>query len=233
MKTRLGIGCLLAVLALLAGFVVLPSFASDFYDDFEPYEHLRNNDFEGGFGDDGTGFAWEGFDNCGDEEGCTASFHDDTWDPVVYDGEHSQLIEINTFCRGASLPNRYAGIYQKVYVVRAPLPPPSPDKLCIYGMLRSRSGDPDPASWGYTVQVGLDHHGGTDWSALSEDDWYDVPWDTVYTKEAPGDEMDAFCMEVFTTSRSQVTIFIRLWKKWPTNNREVLLNLDGISYIGY
>jgi hypothetical protein len=223
MKTRLGIGCLLAVLALLAGFLVLPSFA------FGPFEHIHNGDFEGGFGEDGIGLDWKGFDNCGEEEKCTASFHDDTWDPVVYDGEHSQLIEINTFCRGASLPNRYAGIYQKV-TTRAR--PPYVDELCIYGMLRSRSGDPDPASWGYTVQVGLDHNGGTDWSALSEDDWYDVPWDTVYTKDAPGDEMDAFCMQIIPLGHD-LTIFIRLWKKWPTNNREVLLNLDGISYIGH
>jgi len=30
-------------------------------------------------------------------------YYDETWTPVIYDGVHSQLLEINTFCRGASI----------------------------------------------------------------------------------------------------------------------------------
>ena len=98
-------------------------------------------------------------------------------------------------------------------------------------MLRSLWGDPDPASWGYTAQVGIDQAGGTDWSALTEDDWADVPWDTVHPRTEPGGEMDSYCMNVTAESNS-LTLFIRLWKKWPTASREVLLNVDGITLKG-
>jgi hypothetical protein len=217
MRVRIGVGSLLAFLALVVALVVLPSVAG-------PTNNLvANGDFEGGFGPDGVAYGWHDFDNEGE---MTASWHDDTWPPVVYDGAHSQLIEINTVCRGASDPDRYAGIYQKVSVKAG-----TTYELCLHGMLRSLWGDPDPASWGYTAQVGIDQKGGTDWSALTADDWTDVPWDTVYPRTEPGEEMDSYCMNVKAESRS-LTLFIRLWKKWPTAGREVLLNVDGITLEG-
>jgi hypothetical protein len=217
MRVRIGIGSLLAFLALVVALVVLPSIAG-------PANNLvANGDFEGGFGPNGVAYGWHKFDNGGEMK---ASWHDDTWRPVVYDGDHSQLIEINTVCRGASDPDRYAGIYQKVAVKAG-----TTYELCLHGMLRSLWGDPDPASWGYTAQVGIDQKGGTDWSALTADDWTDVPWDTVYPRTEPGEEMDSYCMNVKAESRS-LTLFIRLWKKWPTAGREVLLNVDGITLEG-
>jgi hypothetical protein len=228
MKTRLGIGCLLAVLTLLVGLSVLPSSAE------RMVECIDNPDFEvelwvGADGKHGVAQGWKSFDNGG---AMTASFHPDTWVPVVYNGKYSQLIEINTFCHGASDPNRYAGIYQWIWV-----PKGTTCELCMHGLLRSLPGDPDPASWGYIVQVGIDHQWGNDWSALTVEDWTDVPWDTVHPKSAPpgidpdltpDEKMDSFCMD-FTSESDFITIFIRLWKKWATNNREVLLNLDAVS----
>ena len=217
MKIRLGIGSLLALLALLVGVLVLPSIAG-------PADNLAvNGDFEGGFGVNGVAFGWQKFDNGGE---MTASWHDDTWAPVVYDGAHSQLIEINTICRGASDPNRVAGIYQTLAVT-----PGTTYQVCLHGMLRSLAGDPDPQSWGYTANLGIDQNGGTDWSALKAEDWTDIPWDMVYPRTAPGDEMDSFCMNVAAKSNS-LTLFVRLWKKWPTAGREVLLNVDGITFKG-
>jgi hypothetical protein len=217
MRVRIGIGSLLAFLALVMALVVLPSIAG-------PTNNLvANGNFEGGFGPDGVAYGWHDFDNEGE---MTASWHDDTWPPVVYNGAHSQLIEINTVCRGASDPDRYAGIYQKVSVKAG-----TTYELCLHGMLRSLWGDPDPASWGYTAQVGIDQKGGTDWSALTVGDWTDVPWDTVYPRTQPGEEMDSYCMNVKAES-SSLTLFIRLWKKWPTAGREVLLNVDGITLKG-
>jgi hypothetical protein len=216
-RVAAGIGSLLALMVLLVAVVVMPSIA-------DPGTNLvANGDFEGGFGVNGVANAWQKFDNGGE---MTASFHDDTWPPVVYDGAHSQLIEINTFCRGASDPDRYAGIYQKLSVTAG-----TTYELCLYGMLRSLTGDPDPISWGYTAQVGIDQAGGTDWSVLGVEDWTDVPWDKVYPREEPGDELDSYCMNVKAES-SSLTLFVRLWKKWPTASREVLLNVDGITFKG-
>jgi hypothetical protein len=212
-----GIGSFLALMLLLGALVVLPSIAG-------PGTNLvANGDFEGGFGINGVASGWQKFDNGGE---MTASFHDDTWPPVVYDGAHSQLIEINTFCRGASDPDRYAGIYQTLSLTAG-----TTYELCLHGMLRSLPGDPDPVSWGYVPQVGIDQTGGTDWSTLGVGDWTDVPWDQVYLREEPGEELDSYCMNVKAES-SSLTLFIRLWKKWPTASREVLLNVDGITFEG-
>lgn len=217
MKIRIGMGCLLALLVLLVGLVVIPSIAG-------PAANLVvNGDFEGGFEWNGLARGWGSFDNGGE---MTPSWFDDTWAPVVYDGMHSQLIGINTFCRGASDPHRYAGIYQTLSVTKG-----TTYELCMHGMLRSLWGDPDPKSWGYTPQVGIDQEGGTDWTALAVDDWTDVPWDTVHTKYEPGEEMDSYCMNV-TAESDSLSLFIRLWKKWPTASREVLLNIDGITFEG-
>ena len=218
MRTRIGagIGSLLAVIVVLALVVVAPSIAN-------PGSNLvANGDFEGGFGVDGVAYAWHKYDNGGE---MTASFHDDTWAPVIYDGAHSQLIEINTVCRGASDPDRYAGIYQALSVKAG-----TTYELCMHGMLRSLWGDPDPISWGYVAQVGIDQAGGTDWTALAADDWTDVPWDQVHPRTEPGD-MESFCMNVKAKSDS-MSLFVRLWKKWPTAGREVLLNIDGITLDG-
>jgi hypothetical protein len=219
MRTRIGIGVgsLLAVVILLALVVVAPSIAN-------PGSNLvANGDFEGGFGVDGVAQDWHGFDNGGE---MTASFYGDTWPPVIYDGAHSQLIGINTVCRGASDPDRYAGIYQNLSVKAG-----TTYELCMYGMLRSLWGDPDPITWGYVAQVGIDQAGGTDWTALTVDDWIDLPWEHVYPRTEPGEQMDSFCMNVKADS-SSMTLFIRLWKKWPTAGREVLLNIDGITLDG-
>lgn len=218
MRIRIvGIGSLLALSALVIGLLVLPSIAG-------PANNLvANGDFEGGFEVDGVAYGWHEFDNGG---AMRASWHDDTWAPVVYDGSHSQLVEINTFCCGASDPNRVAGVHQTLSVNAG-----TTYELCLHGMLRSLRGDPDPQSWGYTAGVGIDQDAGTDWSALSAEDWTDIPWETVHPRTAPGDEMDSFCMNVKAES-SSLTLFIRLWKKWPTAEREVLLNVDGITFKG-
>lgn len=217
MRIRIGVGAFLAVVALLAAVAVVPSVAGP------AGNLLTNGDFEGGFGPGGVARGWYRFDNGGE---MMASLYDDTWPPVVYDGAHSQLIEINTFCRGASDPDRYTGIYQTLAVQAG-----TTYELCLYGMLRSLSGDPDPRSWGYTAQVGIDQAGGADWSALTAEGWTDVPWDKVYPREEPGEEMGRFCMNVKAQSNT-LTLFIRLWKKWPTASREVLLNVDGITFEG-
>lgn len=217
MRIRIVIGSFLALLALVVGLLVLPSIAG-------PTDNLvANGDFEGGFDVDGVAYSWHEFDNGG---AMTASFHDDTWPPVVHDGAHSQLIEISTECQGASDPDRVAGVYQTMSVKAG-----TTYELCLHGMLRALRGDPDPRSWGYTANVGIDQDGGTDWSALVAEDWADIPWDTVYERTAPGEEMDSYCMNVKAESDS-LTLFIRLWKKWPTAGREALLNVDGITFKG-
>jgi len=189
-----------------------------------PTERLANGDFEEGFGPDGVGLGWHKFDNGGQ---ATYGWYDDTWTPVVWSGQHSQLIEINTSCRGASDPDRYAGIYQTVAVV-----PGATYEFSLHGLLRAREGDPvvvgDEDPFSYRVQWGYDPNGGTDWQAVTN--WVELPWDTIYWRESPG-PMFSYSTNLTATS-DRLTLFLRVWKKWGTAQRELDVNLDAISLKG-
>ncbi len=77
---------------------------------------LKNGNFEAGFTSAGgcgaVGKGWSCFTNGGR---AAYGFYDDQWSKTVWDGGHSQLIEINTK-QNSSEPDRYAGIYQTAAV---------------------------------------------------------------------------------------------------------------------
>jgi len=184
-------------------------------------ELLANGSFEGGFqyipGCGMVGLGWGCFQNGGT---AAYGFYDEMWDPVVWDGEHSQLIEINTKQMGGD-PDRYAGIYQTVDVVRGEV-----YDFTIRGMIRADDNDPDP--WRYRVQVGFDHHGGTDWTLVAN--WVELPWDDYYPRTSPGSFSEYRTSVVAEGDR--LTVFVRVWKKWGDWYREVDVDLDGISLFG-
>ncbi|NOZ29976.1 MAG: LysM peptidoglycan-binding domain-containing protein [Chloroflexi bacterium] len=186
-----------------------------------PVELLKNGSFEEGFVyQDGCGMVgvnWGCFQNGGTAH---YGFYDDQWDPVVYDGEHSQLIGIDTKKVGGD-PDRYAGIYQTVSVV-----PGETYHFSIRGMIRADDQDSDP--WRYRVQVGFDHTGGSDWTAVTN--WIELPWDTYYPRTAPGD-FSQYETNVVAQG-SKLTVFVRVWKKWGDWYRELNVNLDAISLTG-
>jgi hypothetical protein len=216
-RRRMFVGALL--LALLAAVFAVPGIQLA----GGATERLTNGDFEKGFRSTPAGFVgdgWHWFHNGGE---ATYGFYDDTWTPVLYDGQHSQLIEINTFCRGGSDPDRYAGIYQTVAVT-----PGETYELSLHGMLRALEDDPDRTGYNYRVQYGVDYNGGTDWSAV--DNWIEIPWDTVHPRLSPG-AMDSYSTGITATS-NRLTLFVRVWKKWGTASRELDVNLDAISLKG-
>ncbi|MEJ2212356.1 MAG: hypothetical protein P8129_25490 [Anaerolineae bacterium] len=207
------------LLALVAAVVAVPGIqiASG------PVERLTNGDFESGFyatplGYVGNGWGW--FTNDGE---ATYGFYDETWTPVVYDGDHGQLIEINTYSRATSDADRYAGVFQTVAVV-----PGETYDLSFYGMLRALADDADRSGYNYRLQYGIDYDGGSDWSTVA--DWVEVPWDTVHPRLSPGD-IDSFSTSVEATG-PRLTLFVRAWKKWGTVGRELDVNLDAISLVG-
>jgi hypothetical protein len=186
-------------------------------------ERLANGNFEGGFYPTPVGMVanhWKWFNNGGQ---ASYGFYDETWAPVVYDGKHSVLVEINTYDRAGSDPDRYAGIYQTVAVV-----PGETYELSLHGMMRVLEDDPDMEGYNYRVQYGIDHNGGQDWKAVSE--WYELPWNTVYPRLTPG-SMDSYSTSIEATS-NRLTLFVRAWKKWGTAMRELDVNLDAISLKG-
>jgi hypothetical protein len=188
-----------------------------------PTERLANGDFESGFTSTAVGLVgngWHSFDNGGQIQ---YGFYDEVWPPVINDGEHAQLIELNTFNRGGSDPDRYAGIYQTVAVA-----PGETYELSLHGMLRAMEDDPDRTNYSYRLQYGVDYTGGTDWTAVSN--WVEIPWDTVYPRLSPG-SMDSYSASITATS-PRLTLFFRVWKKWGTTQRELDVDLDTISLKG-
>ncbi|MBM3188426.1 MAG: hypothetical protein FJZ90_06860 [Chloroflexi bacterium] len=179
---------------------------------------LKNGSFEEEF-INGVGKYWTAFDNGGF---ASYGWHDDTWHKVVYDGAHSQLLELHTKAVGGSQADRYMGIYQTADVVSG-----RRYMFSLYGMVRSTEGSEQQSSWNYRVQVGFDYDGGTDPWAVT--DWWEMSW-PEYPRLSPG-RIQSFARGVTATS-NKLTVFIRVWKKFPTVGQEANINLDAVSLVG-
>lgn len=192
-------------------------------------EVLINGSFEGGFVDQShcrwrsdlyatdVGAGWTCFTNQG---AVRYGFYADAWSPVVADGNYSQLIEINTWGLESGSNDRYAGIYQTV-----PTIPGAEYRLSMRGMIRTTILDGDP--WRYRVQVGYLPGVNTDWRDV--ENWSDVGWDSYYPRTEPG-KFSEYQGTIRPTSE-QITLFIRVWKKWGLTNEEINVNLDAISFV--
>jgi hypothetical protein len=194
-----------------------------------PEQVLLNGSFEGGFVSQehcrwrsdlyavDVGAGWTCFHNHG---AARYGFYADAWSPVVADGNYSQLIEVNTWGLPSANNDRYAGIYQTVSTV-----PGATYRFSMRGMIRTTNLEGDP--WRYRVQVGYLEGPGRDWRDV--ENWTDVGWDTYYSRTEPG----AFSeyQTTFQPTSKQVTIFIRVWKKWGLTEEEIDVNLDSIRLV--
>lgn len=179
---------------------------------------LANGDFESGFVN-GLGKSWTSFTNGG---AATYGFYDEMWPPVVKDGKHGQLIEINTWGLAASEADRFAGIYQVV----GNLQPGATYEISAWGMLREESAHPNEDPFRYRVQWGYAPAGANP-SDADITNWTELPWNTIYVRTAPG-SMSSFSAR-FTAPASNVVIAFRAWKKWGNAQRELDVNLDAIK----
>lgn len=191
-------------------------------------ELLVNGNFEGGFtympGCGMVGAGWGCFTNGGSVD---YGFYDDQWKPVVADGAHSQLIELNTMQHAASEPNRYTGIFQTVKLVKG-----GEYQLKLSGLMREGlrpehklAGDD---AYRYRVQWGYTADAATDWTKVAN--WVELPWDKIDSRTSPSG-LQSFSAK-FTAPSDKITLFIRVWKKWGTVYRELDVNLDAISLFG-
>lgn len=181
---------------------------------------IYNGDFEGGFVG-GVGKGWTAFNNGGQ---ATYGFYDEMWPPVIKDGQHGQLIEINTQCRAASDPDRVAGIYQVV----GKLVKGVTYEFSMWGMLREEAAHPDEDPFRYRVQWGY-AVADADPSADDIIKWQEVPWDNIYLRTAPG-AMAPFSIR-FRAPAEKIVLAVRAWKKWGTAQRELDVNLDAIKLV--
>lgn len=187
-------------------------------------EMLFNGNFEQGFstqpGCGAVGKGWGCFTNGGS---IAYGFYDDQWAAVRADGDHSQLIELNTMQFAASESDRYAGIYQTVKLVKG-----ETYTLKLSGLMRERNPNRAEDRYRYRVQWGYTADGSTDWTKVSN--WVELPWDKIDERTAPTG------LEGYTTKlqapSGQITLFFRVWKKWGTAYKELDVNLDAISLVG-
>jgi LysM repeat protein len=177
---------------------------------------LTNGNFESGF-NGGVGEGWASFTNGG---AAAYGFYDEQWKPVIKDGTHGQLIEINTWGLAASDPDRYAGIYQ----VLGGLKKGATYQLSLWGLMREEAAHPGEDPYRYRVQWGFApaYVGGiTDWTELS--------WNEISLRTAPG-PMTQYTAK-FVAPSEEIVIALRAWKKWGTVQRELNVNLDAISLV--
>jgi hypothetical protein len=208
------IGALFAslVLAASSGFAVVDR------------EMLFNGNFESGFatipGCGVVGRGWGCFTNGGS---IVYGFFDDQWAPVVADGKHSQLMELDTMQYAASETDRYAGIFQTLFVV-----PGGNYQLQIQGLMRETQPNPAEDQWRYRVQWGYTTDGSTDWTLVNN--WTELPWDKIDERTSPTG-LESYST-TFSPSTSKITLFFRVWKKWGTAYKDLDVNVDAISLFG-
>jgi hypothetical protein len=187
---------------------------------------LVNGDFENGFtyqtacgGHVGTG--WDCFTNDGQT---VYGFYDEQWPPVVFKGKHGQLIELNTKNLGVADGDRFAGIYQTVTVE-----PGAAYVFAMRGMVRTTdngSGNRDP--YRFRVQFGWSFGPTPDWARVQR--WVDVGWNTYYDRLKPG-RFSGFTAKVLA-QEEQMTVYVRIWKKWGDVGEELDVNFDNLSLVG-
>ncbi|MFO7918230.1 MAG: hypothetical protein R6V13_09130 [Anaerolineae bacterium] len=208
MPKRIAVLCALCALTLMAAGGVSA----------ESVNVIKNGSFEKGFVD-GVGEHWGTFNNGGP---ATYSYQPDPREPVVFDGEYSQLMTLHTRGVGGSEPDRYMGLYQVVDVV-----PDARYMFSLYGLVRSTEGTETESRWNYRLQVGFDPEGGTDPNVVTE--WTQLDW-PEYELRNPG-PMQSHAQGVTATGH-RMTVFIRLWKKFPTVDEEANVNIDAVSLVG-
>jgi hypothetical protein len=189
----------------------LPALAIPKIDDV-----LVNGGFDDGFEETGVGSNWQSFST----DGAIFSFTGESHEPLIHAGNSAQRISVDQ----ATEPDRFAGIYQTVEVV-----PSEAYTLTMHGQIRTGYGDVNDSSYGYRVQYAVDPEGGTNWRAIPEEDWVELPWDEemLYAEDPTFSE---FTSEITPTS-DEVTLFVRVWNKWanPTLSEYTIdsLSLEG------
>jgi LysM repeat protein len=177
-----------------------------------------NGGFENGFAANGVALSWTGFTSGGP---ANYGFYDEMWPPVVSQGKHGQLIEINTkHLPDGTAPDRFAGIAQPLV-----LHPGATYEISFDAQMREEPVAGDEDAYRYLVEWGYSTSGATDPSKMSYRQM--VPLTTIYPRTAPG-ALQAY-RQRFTAPGGHTTLAIWGLKKWATLNRELDVNLDNVS----
>ena len=182
-------------------------------------EVVVNGGFEQGFNPLAIGHVGKSWGQFTNDGAANYGFYDDQWPPVVAEGQHSQLIEINTKGIAAGDADRYAGIYQRISGLKVG----AQVELTIKGMLRG-AGNADDANR-FEAQWGWNAGNNTDWKQVKN--WAGMNLGPIYVRTEPG-TLGTYTMR-FAAPATDLVLFVRGWKKWGVAEVEMDLNLDAIS----
>ena len=178
---------------------------------------LWNGGFENGFAPNGVAFYWTGFNNGGR---ANYGYYDEMWPPVVSQGSHGQLLEINSKnLPDGTDPDRVIGIAQRVYLQAG-----ATYQISFDAMMREAPVATDEDAYRYEVLWGYSTTGSTDTNQMTYKQL--VPLTTIYPRTEPG-AMQSYTTQ-FTAPGGYTTLAIWGLKKWATVNRELDVNLDNV-----
>ncbi len=187
---------------------------------------LWNGSFEEGFEPNGVGAYWRPYNNNG---AANYGYYDEGWPPVVAEGEHAQLFEINTYGMEATHPNRWSGIYQDVW-----LQPGVTYELSLQAMMREAADHSAEDPHRYEVYWGLEFGQAVVEpyvSPIAEVTYLDtlqgVPVSEITLRTAPG-AYSSYSTQ-FTASSDFGWLYLLGLKKWATIEREVNFDIDNVQ----
>lgn len=180
---------------------------------------VANGGFENGFAANGVAFYWSGFTNGGQ---ANYGFYDEMWPPVVSEGSHGQLLEINSKGLPATDPDRIIGIMQRLW-----LQPGVTYEISFDSAMREQPVASDEDPYRYMVEWGYSATGTTDPAQMLFRER--VPLDTILPRTDPGDDaMQSYSTRFVAPAGGHTTIAIWGLKKWATLERELDVNIDNV-----
>jgi hypothetical protein len=187
---------------------------------------IRNGDFEQlPWPEDGIAPEWEGYNNGQAHFG----WYEELWPEAVFEGFRAQLMEI--FEHDDTVQNRVIAVYQTVDVAQD-----SEYHLSMQTILRSSAPPEARNSYEAEMHWGIDPSGTGDYENVET--WIPMELTEQYRLGSNGEFPDDVPLfyelitgTVQTGDSSQITLFIRGLKKFPTNV-EVNMDIDNVELIG-
>ncbi len=187
---------------------------------------LWNGNFEGGFETNGVGYYWWPYNNNG---AANYGYYDDMWPPVVAEGEHAQLLEINSRGWMPSDAQRWIGITQDTFVE-----PGATYQISFKAMIREAVDHSDEdahryeAYWGYKAHAAAAHPIAPTLSDVGElDSLYGVSVSEISLRTAPGTYSSY--SKTFQAPDEVMWFYLLGLKKWGTEEREVNFDFDDVQ----
>ena len=181
---------------------------------------LKNGDFEDGFYASGVATGWWPYNNGG---AAKYGYYDDSWPPVVAQGKHAQLLEINTLNVNPASPNRLIGIYQPVtHLTKGVV-----YQISLSTLIREEADHSKEDPNRYEVYWGFRNGSMPIKTAADLDGWYGVPVSGISLRTAPGGY--STYSTTFQAPGEKLLLYLFGMKKWATEEREADFDFDAVQ----